>query len=134
MVSFILTLSLAFGIEKYLGAAYLIYLGIKSLLENLKKHMSLLLKRRVTLAHFFRQALLKELINLKTSLFFLAFLTSVCPKCRDSSGLSTLITWTDFRGNEHFVHNFISLPYLFIWDRFFSNKINMLTRCIGKVV
>ncbi|MFC0022487.1 LysE family translocator [Neobacillus cucumis] len=69
----LMTSAFAFEIVKYLGAAYLFYLGIRALLEKKKKvekpEMQMLKSNG-----FFRQALLIELLNPKTSLFFLAFL------------------------------------------------------------
>lgn len=62
-----------FSIIKYLGAAYLVFLGVKTLLE--KSHMSLSQGRApISAAAAFRQAVLAELLNPKTALFFLAFL------------------------------------------------------------
>lgn len=71
----LMTSSLAFEIVKYMGSAYLIYLGIMALFERSKKKA----KQEKQSGHStgtpsFRQALLIELLNPKTSLFFLAFL------------------------------------------------------------
>ncbi len=62
-----------FTIVKYLGAAYLIYLGLKALLEKTSVDLS---QGRVaiTAPRAFRQAILAEVLNPKTALFFLAFL------------------------------------------------------------
>jgi len=69
----LMTSALAFEMVKYLGAAYLIFLGIKALLEKTKKieHPT---ASKENPAVSFRQALLIELLNPKTALFFLAFL------------------------------------------------------------
>ncbi|MDQ0199495.1 LysE family translocator [Neobacillus ginsengisoli] len=69
----LMTSALAFEIVKYLGAAYLIFLGIKSLLEKSKKQDKPV-ESNAKPAVSFRQALLIELLNPKTALFFLAFL------------------------------------------------------------
>ncbi|WP_045517048.1 LysE family translocator [Neobacillus niacini] len=69
----LMTSALAFEVIKYLGAAYLIYLGIKSFLEKTKKQEKPV-NKKVNTAMSFRQALLIELLNPKTALFFLAFL------------------------------------------------------------
>lgn len=69
----LMTSALAFQIVKYLGAAYLIYLGISALLEKTKgQNMSV--AKKINPAMSFRQAILIELLNPKTALFFLAFL------------------------------------------------------------
>lgn len=69
----LMTSALAFEIVKYLGAAYLVYLGISALIEKSKKVDKPIIKNFKTNASF-HQALLIELLNPKTSLFFLAFL------------------------------------------------------------
>jgi threonine/homoserine/homoserine lactone efflux protein len=64
----------AFVAIKLLGGVYLIFLGIKMLLER-GKHLSLLseFRRRTNLAAF-RQGILTNVLNPKVALFFLAFL------------------------------------------------------------
>jgi len=62
-----------FSIIKYLGAAYLVYLGIQAILTKTPPH---LVGRAlpISAAQAFRQAILAEVLNPKTALFFLAFL------------------------------------------------------------
>lgn len=62
-----------FGIIKYAGAAYLIYLGIKALREKVPSMPGQGLAR-LSPGRAFRQAVLAEVLNPKTALFFLAFL------------------------------------------------------------
>ena len=69
----LMTSALAFNIVKYAGAAYLVYLGIKALLEK-SGALSVPEAQRVRPAQAFRQAILTEVLNPKTALFFLAFL------------------------------------------------------------
>lgn len=69
----LMTSALAFQIVKYLGAAYLIYLGISALLEKTKGQSKSSVKK-INPSVSFRQAILIELLNPKTALFFLAFL------------------------------------------------------------
>lgn len=69
----LLTSALAFELIKYLGAAYLVYLGVRSLLEKYRK-AGLPEVKKVNSHLAFRQAVLIELLNPKTALFFLAFL------------------------------------------------------------
>ncbi|KGM46258.1 LysE family translocator [Neobacillus niacini] len=69
----LMTSALAFEVVKYLGAAYLIFLGIKALFEKTKRQEQPKVKIEKS-AVSFRQALLIELLNPKTALFFLAFL------------------------------------------------------------
>lgn len=69
----LMTSALAFSLVKYAGAAYLIYLGIRALMER-GKDLRLAQSRLIDAPLAFRQAVLAELLNPKTALFFLAFL------------------------------------------------------------
>lgn len=64
---------LAFQFVKYLGAAYLIYLGIRTLRRNDSQLMETANGER-RLLHIFAQGVLVNVLNPKTALFFLAFL------------------------------------------------------------
>jgi len=72
--------ALAFSLVKYIGAAFLIYLGLKMLysaykgnkpkaLESVKK-----LERKINFKSVFLQGILAEALNPKTAIFFLAFI------------------------------------------------------------
>ena len=64
----------AFNIVKYLGAAYLIYLGCKILFSSSGKTASEIpIAPRKKLVKIFYQSMLIEVMNPKTALFFLAF-------------------------------------------------------------
>ncbi|RWB52312.1 LysE family translocator [Mesorhizobium sp.] len=69
----IATSAMLFSIIKYIGAAYLVYLGIRAILEKAPVDLagSVL---AVPAGKAFRQAVLTEVLNPKTALFFLAFL------------------------------------------------------------
>jgi len=68
------TSALAFGTIKLLGGAYLIFLGVKMLLDR-RKELSLPSNfRRPTTIAAFRQGILTNVLNPKVALFFLAFL------------------------------------------------------------
>lgn len=69
----LMTSALAFEIVKYLGAAYLIYIGISSIFER-KSNVQQPVVQKKSPSLSFRQAILVELLNPKTALFFLAFL------------------------------------------------------------
>ncbi|MFK7861181.1 MAG: LysE family translocator [Granulosicoccus sp.] len=62
-----------FTIVKSLGAAYLIYLGIRAIIEKVEPDYT---DRRhtLTVTVAFRQAVLAEILNPKSAMFFLAFL------------------------------------------------------------
>lgn len=63
-----------FGVVKYLGAGYLIYLGIQSIRSHAPADPPADRALPVSARRAFRQAILAELLNPKTALFFLAFL------------------------------------------------------------
>jgi threonine/homoserine/homoserine lactone efflux protein len=65
--------ALAFSIVKYLGAAYLIYLGVRTLLTKTEAK-TLTQVERVHLSKIFTQGFIVNLLNPKTALFFFAFL------------------------------------------------------------
>jgi threonine/homoserine/homoserine lactone efflux protein len=69
----LMTSALAFEVIKYLGAAYLFYLGIRAFLEK-SLRFTIPSVKPVNAARSFKQAVLTEVLNPKTSLFFLAFL------------------------------------------------------------
>ena len=65
--------ALLFSFIKYLGAAYLIYLGIKTLLQTERPSKQFDVKQS-KLSTLFWQGFIVNLLNPKTALFFLAFL------------------------------------------------------------
>ncbi len=62
-----------FTVVKFLGAGYLIYLGVRAILEKVEPD-SLGVKQTLTAWAAFRQAVLAEVLNPKSAMFFLAFL------------------------------------------------------------
>lgn len=65
--------AVAFSLMKYLGAAYLIYLGFKALREPATS-LDLPAEARISPKQALKQGLLCEALNPKSALFFLAFL------------------------------------------------------------
>ena len=65
--------AMAFAIVKYMGAAYLIYLGVRRLLAR-ETAVPLTTLQHQRLTHIFRQGVLVAILNPKTALFFFAFL------------------------------------------------------------
>ena len=64
----------AFAIVKYLGAAYLVYLGIRAILEKPQTDLANGGAISITPKQAFRQAIIAEVLNPKSALFFVAFL------------------------------------------------------------
>jgi len=68
------TSAIAFGTIKLIGGAYLIFLGVKMILDRRKQlRLPSLFRRRTTVAAF-RQGVVTNILNPKVALFFLAFL------------------------------------------------------------
>jgi threonine/homoserine/homoserine lactone efflux protein len=65
--------SLVFSIVKYLGAAYLVFLGLRRLFTRPQLNQTAEVQQR-KLGQVFRQGVLVALLNPKTALFFFAFL------------------------------------------------------------
>jgi threonine/homoserine/homoserine lactone efflux protein len=65
--------ALAFSIVKYLGAAYLVYLGIRKLTSKSELEEGKPVERK-KLHQIFRQGVVVNILNPKTALFFFAFL------------------------------------------------------------
>jgi threonine/homoserine/homoserine lactone efflux protein len=66
--------SLAFAAVRLVGAAYLIYLGLRTLLDRSGGEGTATPPREAWLARIFRQGVLVNVTNPKTALFFFAFL------------------------------------------------------------
>lgn len=69
----LLSSALAFNVVKYLGATYLIYLGIRKLLSSEEAQHDEI-DRRASLKQIFWQGVIVNVLNPKTALFFFAFL------------------------------------------------------------
>jgi threonine/homoserine/homoserine lactone efflux protein len=69
----LMTSALAFAALKYLGAAYLVWMGVRMLLAKQSARQSTVTRGR-GLGAAFRQGMLTNVLNPKVALFFLAFL------------------------------------------------------------
>jgi threonine/homoserine/homoserine lactone efflux protein len=87
--------AIAFSVVKYLGAAYLIYLGIQKLRhdESLAPSQDV---ARVNLGHVFGQGIIVNILNPKTALFFFAFLPQFVDASRGNVALQILFLGTLF--------------------------------------
>jgi threonine/homoserine/homoserine lactone efflux protein len=84
----LLSSALAFDIVKYLGAAYLIYLGIRKLRS--KDEIAEQVAKRDTLRRIFLQGIVVAILNPKTALFFFAFLPQFIDPSRNNVALQIL--------------------------------------------
>jgi threonine/homoserine/homoserine lactone efflux protein len=80
----------AFAVVKYLGAAYLIYLGVRTLVTRSHAEMVVIQPSR-SLPRTFLQGMIVAVLNPKTALFFLAFLPQFVDPARGSPTLQTLV-------------------------------------------
>ncbi len=67
------TSALAFEVVKYIGVAYLIYLGYRAFIEK-SGNLDMAAAPEISPGKAFRQGIFTEILNPKTALFFLAFL------------------------------------------------------------
>lgn len=80
----LLTSALAFSVVKYMGAAYLIYLGVRTLLAREERHRAPVPAPR-SFSQLFVQGFLVNLLNPKTALFFYAFLPQFVDPARGAA-------------------------------------------------
>ena len=93
----LLSSALAFSIVKYAGAAYLIYLGVRTLMTrpDPDQQVSAAPQR---LAQIFSQGMVVSVLNPKTALFFLAFLPQFVQPARGAASLQILVFGLIFVG------------------------------------
>lgn len=72
--AFLNTSPLAFDVAKYIGAIYLIYLGVGSLRSQGTTFVTSANDRQVSAWQAFRQGILVDALNPKVAIFFMAFL------------------------------------------------------------
>lgn len=81
--------AVAFSVVKYAGAAYLVYLGVRTILDR-EGFASPGRAERARLSVVFRQGVLSNVLNPKVALFFLAFLPQFVDPETGSAGLQML--------------------------------------------
>jgi threonine/homoserine/homoserine lactone efflux protein len=89
--------ALAFSVVKYAGAAYLIFLGIKTLAGS-DGDAALPETGQVSLSRAFWQGVVVNVLNPKTALFFLAFLPQFVDPARGSVALQIVALGLLFSG------------------------------------
>jgi threonine/homoserine/homoserine lactone efflux protein len=82
--------AMAFNLLKYLGAAYLVYLGVRKLMERDQQQDSCDRVPR-TLGRIFWQGVVVNVLNPKTALFFLAFLPQFVDIARGHVSLQMVV-------------------------------------------
>jgi threonine/homoserine/homoserine lactone efflux protein len=93
----LLSSALAFDMVKYLGAAYLIYLGVRKLMAPDKELKNEEVKRE-SLSRIYWQGLMVNILNPKTAFFFLAFLPQFVDPAKGNVTAQTVLLGSIFVG------------------------------------
>jgi threonine/homoserine/homoserine lactone efflux protein len=80
---------MAFNLVRYAGAAYLLYLGVKTIVQRSRLEAQQLAGE--SLSNIFRQGVITNVLNPKVALFFLAFLPQFVDARRGSVALQILL-------------------------------------------
>ncbi len=90
----LLSSALAFAVVRYLGAAYLVYLGLRTLFE--RPLQSAARPPQLSRRRIFAQGVLVAVLNPKTALFFVAFLPQFVDPSRGAVTMQLLVLGTVF--------------------------------------
>jgi len=88
----LLSSALAFSVVKYAGAAYLIYLGLKTLLTREIAAAVVKTIEEKSLRHAFSQAVSVNVLNPKSAMFFFAFLPQFIDAERGAAATQILVS------------------------------------------
>ncbi|MCI0714438.1 MAG: LysE family translocator [Chloroflexi bacterium] len=91
----LVTSALAFSLVKFLGAAYLIYLGVRTLMKK-ESPLSREAPQPQPLKKIFRQGIIVNVLNPKSALFFFAFLPQFVDASAGPAALQILFLGTVF--------------------------------------
>ena len=117
----LLSSALAFDIVKYLGAAYLIYLGIRKLLASDDGLENEEVKRE-SLSQIYWQGFAVNILNPKTALFFFAFLPQFVDPAKGSVTAQTLLLGAIFVGMAIITDSMYALLASSLAERLTGNK------------
>jgi len=125
--------SLAFTFIKFMGAAYLIYLGISTFF-NLKKKTDKSAQSSLELSYgkIFRQAILVNVLNPKVALFFMALLPQFVSPGAEHPALAFLFLGIVFNVNGVLINILFALFASALAAKIKSTT--MLSRCLKSLV
>lgn len=123
----------AFEVVKYIGVAYLVYLGIQMLLTKPQKIEQPTVEQSPASTSF-RQGFLAEILNPKTALFFLAFLPQFVQHNGQSVTVQLLILGITFVVMSALYTILLVIVTSFIGDKIFTKTTNNSSRWIEKAV
>jgi threonine/homoserine/homoserine lactone efflux protein len=120
----------AFMIVKFAGAAYLIYLGIKTLFTK-QNALGAQTLEPVSLQKMFWQGVITNILNPKVALFFLAFLPQFVNVEKGNTALQILFLGTIFNISGTTVNMLVGLFFGYTGQRLMSNpKIAIIQRWV----
>ena len=123
----------AFEVVKYIGVAYLVYLGIQMLLTK-PQNIEQPTVEQSPASTSFRQGFLAEILNPKTALFFLAFLPQFVQHNGQSVTVQLLILGITFVVMSALYTILLAIVTSFIGDKIFTKTTNNSSRWIEKAV
>lgn len=123
----------AFEVVKYIGVAYLVYLGIQMLLTKPQKIEQPTVEQSPASTSF-RQGFLAEILNPKTALFFLAFLPQFVQHNGQSVTVQLLILGITFVVMSALYTILLAIVTSFIGEKIFTKTTNNGSRWIEKAV
>ncbi|MBD1806250.1 LysE family translocator [Microcoleus sp. FACHB-SPT15] len=100
--------AIAYSVVKYVGAAYLIYLGVRMILRN-KHNNSLTTLTDASLRRIFSQAIATSVLNPKVALFFIAFLPQFANPSQGSVALQIAVLGALFSTTGTIVNTTVAL-------------------------
>ena len=117
----LLSSALAFDVVKYLGAAYLIYLGVRKLLARAEEVENETIKPE-SLARIYWQGFAINLLNPKTALFYFAFLPQFVDPSKGNVTGQTLLLGALFVGMAFITDSLYALLASSLADRLRGNR------------
>ncbi|MBW4545992.1 MAG: LysE family translocator [Symplocastrum torsivum CPER-KK1] len=100
--------AIAYSVVKYVGAAYLIYLGVRMILKN-EHNSSLTTLTDASLRRIFSQAIATSVLNPKVALFFIAFLPQFANPSQGSVALQIAVLGALFSTTGTIVNTTVAL-------------------------
>ncbi|MCP3738099.1 LysE family translocator [Rossellomorea sp. BNER] len=128
----LMTSALSFNFVKFAGAAYLIYLGIRAILEKPKDPQLPKTSPVAKTSSAYGQAILVEVLNPKTALFFLAFLPQFVHPEQGPSFFQFLILGLTFVVLSAIYTTFVAMSVQLLGRM--VKRISWMGRWSGKIV
>ena len=123
----------AYDIVRWAGAAYLVYLGVRALMNPPTLDSDVALKR-ASLWAVFRQGVITNVLNPKVALFFLAFLPQFVDASRGSAAIQIVLLGLIFDINGTLVNIAVALGASSLRSRFLGKQsagTSILGRAVG---